>query len=135
MSRKPTRVVTHLRITGFQSPAAEYAEARLSLDDRYGTEDPAINIIYLDCDYPLFGLKKGDEIAVLMGGRPAHNDLVYTNLHGESGVFRFERRDGVGHLHPSKYQRDELDDVICGVILSQHRHLVDKDRRSAIIHY
>lgn len=125
MTRDYGNNITHSPITGFQSPAAEYAQKRLSIDEKYDTFNPEMQFITLEQDHYLFGLKKGDLLQIRRDLNPKHNDLIYTSFAGENGIFRFLRHDKVGSLYPPKYNRDQLDDVISGVIVAIHRSMVE----------
>jgi hypothetical protein len=112
------------QITGFPSACEEYHQNELSLDERLGITDPARRLVPLAVDAPLFNLRKGDLLLVDMARKPAHNSLVYTELRGETGIYRVERLNGKPTLFPSRYSTDEMDDVICGVIVALVRELI-----------
>lgn len=111
-------------MTGFQSACAEFAEDRLSLDQKYLTNPPAMYPLRVAADYKIFDLKKGDHLIVDRSLEPKHGDLVIAVISNEFKIARFTRVRGVGVLMPfnKKVGEDELlEDYIWGVVSSQHR--------------
>jgi DNA polymerase V len=112
------------QVTGFQSPCAEYGEDRLSLDEKYLTNPPAMFPVRVASDSRLFDLKKGDHLIVDRSLDPKPGDLVIAVISNEFKIARFNLVEGVGYLLPfnKRVGEDELgEDFIWGVISSQHR--------------
>lgn len=128
MNRDYGNNITQYQVTGFASPCAEYAEKGLSLDERYDSFNPALRRIEASCDAPLFGIRKGDLLDVLTGVEPIHNNLVLAIIHGEVGVFRFEKCLGQASLFPGQFSGAELEEAVAGVITAQHRELYTLDK-------
>ncbi len=114
------------QMTGFQSPCAEYAEDRLSLDERYLTNPPAMFPLRVSSDSKLFELQKGDELIIDRSLHPKIGDLVVAVISNEFVIARFTLHQGVPLLLPfNKKVGDEEngDDFIWGVVSSQHRRV------------
>lgn len=118
MSRDYGNAIVEERITGFQSPASEFAAKSLSIDERYSLGDPGTLVLTLATNAELFGFRAGDNLIINLGKKPRHNDLVLIDYHGEEGVFRYEFRDGKPKLFPPKFSAEELNDVLSGVIVA-----------------
>lgn len=63
-------------VTGFQSACAEFAQGGLSLDERCGTDNPAIKIVKLQADVPSIDFRKGDQLIVDTSLRPSKGDII-----------------------------------------------------------
>jgi DNA polymerase V len=114
------------QMTGFQSPCAEYAEDRLSLDERYLTNPPAMFPLRVSSDSKLFELQKGDELIIDRSLHPKIGDLVVAVISNEFVIARFTLHQGIPLLLPfNKKVGDEEngDDFIWGVVSSQHRRV------------
>lgn len=114
------------QMTGFQSACAEYAEDRLSLDERYLTNPPAMYPLRISSDSKLFELRKGDELLIDRSLDPKPGDLVVAVISNEFVIARFTLQQGVGLLLPynKKAGEDELgEDFVWGVVSSQHRRI------------
>ncbi len=114
------------QMTGFQSPCAEYAEDRLSLDQRYLTNPPAMFPLRISSDSKLFELRKGDELIVDRSLEPRLGDLVVAVISNQFVIARFSFIEGVPFLLPfnKKIGDEELgDDFVWGVVSSQHRRV------------
>ncbi len=113
-------------MTGFQSPCAEYAEDRLSLDQRFLTNPPAMYPLKVGTDSKLFELKKGDHIIVDRSLNPKVGDLVVAVINNEFKIARFSRNtNGEGLLLPFNKKVGDVEaeeDFIWGVVSSQHRN-------------
>ncbi|HXH76786.1 MAG TPA: S24 family peptidase [Bacteriovoracaceae bacterium] len=112
------------QMTGFQSACAEYAEDRLSLDERYLTNPPAMFPLRVSSDSRLFELRKDDELIIDRSLDPKSGDLVVAIISNEFVIARFSLNQGVAWLLPfnKKVGEDELgEDYVWGVISSQHR--------------
>ena len=114
-------------VTGFQSPCAEYAEDRLSLDQRFLTNPPAMFPLRVGGDSKLFDLKKGDHLIVDRSLDPRPGDLVIAVISNNFVIAKFSRGpDGSGWLLPMNKKVGDVEaeeDFIWGVISSQHRKL------------
>jgi len=114
-------------VTGFQSPCAEYAEDRLSLDQRYITNPPAMYPMRVGTDSKLFELRKGDHMIIDRSLDPKVGDLVVAVISNEFKIARFARnQNGEGILLPFNKKVGDVEaeeDFIWGVISSQHRKL------------
>lgn len=114
------------QMTGFQSACAEYAEDRLSLDQKYLTNPPAMFPLKVAADSKLFELRKGDHLIVDRSLDPKPNDLVVAVISNEFKIARFTFIQGTGFLLPynKRVGEDELgEDYIWGVVSSWHRKL------------
>jgi len=112
------------QMTGFQSPCAEYAEDRLSLDQFYLTHSAAMFPLRVSKDLPLFELRKNDQLIVDRSLSPKSGDLVVAVISNEFVIARFSfMKDGAYLLPFNKKVGDEEsgEDFIWGVISSQHR--------------
>ena len=111
-------------MTGFQSACAEYAEDRLSLDQKYLTNPPAMFPLKVATSSKLFELRKGDDLLVDRSLDPRPGDLVVAVIGNEFRLAKFTLVEGVAVLMPfnKKIGEDELgEDYIWGVVASQHR--------------
>jgi amino acid transporter len=57
-------------LTGFQSPASEFAEKPVSFDERYGIGNPGLKLLTVETDFPQFGVFKNDQLLVDLSKRP-----------------------------------------------------------------
>lgn len=64
------------KITGFQSPCAEFAGKPLSLDERYLTNRPSLFIVELSTNIPKLALIKGDKYLIDRSLNPRDGDLT-----------------------------------------------------------
>lgn len=112
-------------MTGFQSPCAEYAEDRLSLDEKYLTNPPAMYPLRVATDSKLFELRKGDHLIIDRSLDPKSGDLVVAVISNEFKIARFALTpNGEGILLPFNKKAGDVEaeeDFIWGVISSQHR--------------
>jgi hypothetical protein len=90
-------------LTGFQSPASEFAEKPVSLDERYGIGNPSIKLITVENDFPHLGVFKKDRLLVDLSKRPGPVSLVVTFMDDE---IKFFQGNKLTHL----------DDLTCGVV-------------------
>ncbi len=113
-------------MTGFQSACAEYAEDRLSLDERYLTNPPAMYPLLIKSDSKLFELRKGDHLIIDRSLDPRPGDLVVAVISNDFKIASFALGpDGPILLPYNKKVGDvELEeDFIWGVVSSQHRKI------------
>lgn len=114
------------QMTGFQSACAEYAEDRLSLDERFLTNPPAMYPVRVSFDSELFELRKGDELLIDRSLDPKPGDLVVAVISNEFVIARFVLQQGVPLLLPYNKQAgedEEGEDFVWGVVSSQHRRI------------
>ncbi|MGE3608285.1 MAG: LexA family protein [Bacteriovoracaceae bacterium] len=115
------------QMTGFQSPCAEYAEDRLSLDKQYLTNPPVMYPLRVSTDSQLFELRKGDHLIIDRSLDPRPGDLVVAVINNEFKIARFTKlASGDGILLPFNKRVGDVEaeeDFIWGVISSQHRKL------------
>ncbi len=113
-------------MTGFQSACAEYAEDRLSLDQRYLTNPPAMYPLLIKTDSRLFELRKGDHLIINRSLDPRHGDLVVAVISNEFVIARFSIGPNGAALLPFNKRPGDVEqeeDFIWGVVSSQHRVL------------
>lgn len=116
----------HQEMTGFQSPCAEFAEDRLSLDQKFLTNPPAMFPLKVATSSSLFELRKGDDLLVDRSLNARPGDLVVAVIGNEFKLARYQLLNGEATLMPfnKKVGEDELgEDYIWGVVASLHRKL------------
>jgi hypothetical protein len=89
-------------LTGFQSPASEFAQKPVSFDERYDLGNPSIKLLDVQRDFPQFGIRKGDRLLVDLSKRPGPVSLVVTIMDDEIHL-----------LQGNKFK--DLD-LVCGVV-------------------
>lgn len=112
------------QMTGFQSACAEYAEDRLSLDQKYLTNPPAMFLIKVAAGPKFFEFHKEDYLIIDRSLTPKSGDYVVAVISNEFKIAKFSFHEGHGLLLPfnKKVGEDELnEDYIWGVISSLHR--------------
>lgn len=112
------------QMTGFQSPCAEYAEEKLSLDKKFLSNPPAMFIVKVSVNSPYFNIKTGDFLIVDRSLQPKKNDLIIAVIDNEFKVARFDQQGKTAFLLPYNIPVgvDELDEnFIWGVVSSLHR--------------
>lgn len=114
------------QMTGFQSPCAEYAEKRLSLDQKYFSHPSSMFIMKLMSSYENFSLQKHDHLVIDRSLHPKDGDLVVAIIKSEFKVAKLSLYSGKRVLLPYNVIIDENceDDFIWGVISSLHRGLL-----------
>jgi hypothetical protein len=90
-------------LTGFQSPASEFAEKPVSFDERYGIGNPGLKLLTVETDFPQFGVFKNDQLLVDLSKRPGPVSLVVTILDDEIKLFQGNKMT-------------DFDDIVCGVV-------------------
>ena len=75
-------------LTGFQSPASEFAEKPVSFDERYGVGNPSIKLLTVEADFPHLGVFKKDQLLVDLSKRPGPLGLVVTFMDDEIKLFK-----------------------------------------------
>jgi|SRR5690606_24853610 len=115
------------QMTGFQSPCAEYAEERLSLDKKFLSNPPAMFPVKVSSDSLQFNIKKGDYLIIDRSLLPKHNDLVIAVINSEFKIARLDLiRNKRGLLLPYNILMgvdEEDNNFIWGVVSSLHRRI------------
>ncbi len=118
---------------GFPSPADDYVEAQLDLNDHIGGSDPGT--FFLRCSGDSMtgaGIYPGDLLVVRKGVEARSGDVVIAELDGEFTVKRWLKRGGRAWLMPDSDQYDPIEVrpghemVVWGVVshsLRMHREL------------
>lgn len=96
-------------LTGFQSPASEFAEKPVSFDERYGVGNPGLKLLTVENDFPHLGVFKKDQLLVDLSKRPGPVSLVVTFMEDEIKLFQGNKLTN-------------LDDCVCGVVKVIIRH-------------
>lgn len=78
------------KITGFQSPCAEYHEDILSLDERYLVNRPGIFIIEAATTSVKLGVRAGDKLIINRALIPKRSDLVLLVINNNFTLTRFD---------------------------------------------
>jgi hypothetical protein len=97
-------------LTGFQSPASEFAQKPVSFDEKYGVGNPGLKLLTVDHDFPHLSIFKKDQLLVDLSKRPGPMSLIVTFMDDEIKLFQ-------GNKHTN------LDDVVCGVVKVVIRNL------------
>jgi hypothetical protein len=90
-------------LTGFQSPASEFAEKPVSFDERYGIGNPSLKLLTVENDFPHLGIFKKDQLLVDLSKKPGPVSLVVTFMDDEIKLFQGNKLT-------------HLEDVICAVV-------------------
>jgi len=112
------------QMTGFQSPCAEYAEEKLSLDKKFLFNPPAMFIVRVGSNSPHFNIKKGDYLIIDRSLQPKPYDLIIAVINNEFKVARLDQRGKSRTLFPYNIPIgvDDMDEnFIWGVVSSLHR--------------
>jgi DNA polymerase V len=126
----PTRVIRQRIPAGFPSPAAEYAESSLDLNDYLITHKAATFLFtVVGNSMAKAGILDGDKVVVDRSIAPRHGHIVIAMLNAEYTIKRLYMRGGIIELRPenSDYQpiqlsgEDELQ--IWGVVTGSIRKL------------
>lgn len=91
------------QVTGFQSPAHEFAAKPLSFDEKYGVGNPALKLLTVQSDFPKLGVFKGDQLLVDLSKKAGAKSLVVTFLNDEVKLFKGT-------------PENIFEDVVCGVV-------------------
>lgn len=97
------------KITGFQSPCAEYHEEILSLDERYLVKHPGIFIIEAATTSVKLGVRAGDKLIINRSLAPKRDDLVLLVINNNFSLTRF-------HPEQLKDKDPESEDFLWGVV-------------------
>ena len=81
---------------GFPSPADDYVEAKLSLDEHFVSRPEATFFLRVQGDSMIgAGIHDGDLLIVDKSLTPQHGSIVIAEVHGELTVKRLYRKNGV----------------------------------------
>lgn len=95
---------------GFPSPADDYIERRLDLNEHLVRNPPATFFVRAQGDSMLgAGIHDGDILVVDRSIPPVHNKVVIAAVHGELTVKRLWMRDGMTVLRPENPAYPPLD--------------------------
>ena len=121
----------------FPSPASDYAENKLSLDELCGTNAPSVYLIRALSESHVEKIKAGAVLVVNSGVIPKDGNIITASIDGE---FRLVRFRSVPTLHlegldtpgtPLPYSNDELaalgDDLCFGVVTHVLNNLRSND--------
>lgn len=97
------------KITGFQSPCAEYHEDILSLDERYLVARPGIFIIEAATTSVKLGVRAGDKLIINRSLVPKRDDLVLVVINNNFTLTRF-------YPEQLKDKDPESEDFLWGVV-------------------
>lgn len=106
-------------MTGFQSPCEEYAEKRLSLDQRYITSPASTLIFKAANNSKFFNIHSGDKLIVDRALTPKHGDTVLVVINNEHHVKKINKEPNGIFLLPNRIplKGDEFsNDCIEGVV-------------------
>lgn len=97
----PTRLIRHRIPAGFPSPAAEYTEAGLDLND-YLVAHKAATFLFTVVGNSMakVGILDGDKVVVDRSVVPRHGHIVIAVLNGEYTIKRLYMHGGVIELRP-----------------------------------
>lgn len=97
----PTRIIKHRIPAGFPSPAAEYTEAGLDLND-YLIPHKAATFLFTVVGNSMSkaGILDGDKVVVDRSVTPRHGHIVIAVLNGEYTIKRLYMRGSVIELRP-----------------------------------
>ncbi len=95
------RLLTHRISAGFPSPAADYAEEGLDLNDYLVRNKPATFMFTVKGDSMIgASIEEGDKVVVDRSLRPRHNDIVVAVVDGEYTIKRLYKHRGRVELRP-----------------------------------
>lgn len=125
MPLNPVPLHSHSISAGFPSPADDYVEDHLDLNELLISNKPATFFLRVKGDSMLnAGIHDGDIIVVDRSLRPAHRSIVVAVVDGELTVKRLHIRGSSAELHAEnpKYEpirlHDEQELIIWGVVTS-----------------
>ena len=95
------RLLTHRISAGFPSPAADYAEEGLDLNDYLVRNKPATFMFTVRGDSMIgASIEDGDKVVVDRAITPRHDDIVVAVVDGEYTIKRLYKQRGRIELHP-----------------------------------
>lgn len=96
-----TRLFLHRISAGFPSPAADYAEEGLDLNDYLVRNKPATFMFTVKGDSMVgASIEEGDKVVVDRALAPKHDDIVVAVVDGEYTIKRLYRHQGRVELRP-----------------------------------
>ncbi len=98
--RQDLRLLGHRLSAGFPSPAADYAEDGLDLNEYLVRNKAATYMFTVRGDSMTgAGIENGDKVVVDRSLRPAHEDIVVALVNGEFTIKRLHQHRGTVELH------------------------------------
>ena len=95
------RLISHRISAGFPSPASDYVEEGLDLNDYLVRNKPATFMFTVKGDSMVgASIEEGDKVVVDRSQEPQHNDIVVAVVDGEYTIKRLCMRDGAVELRP-----------------------------------
>jgi len=105
--------------TGFQSACSEFSQNSLSLDEYFLLKNPAIKIVRISVNAPLFGINEGDLLILDQQKVARHGDVVFATSSMINGIFRLEFNQSQPRLWPGQYVMNQQEEqVVLTPILS-----------------
>jgi DNA polymerase V len=124
-SRLPLPLYAARVVAGFPSPADDYIEGKLDLNQHLVKRPAATFFVRVEGDSMIgAGIHSGDILVVDRSLKPCHGKIVIAVLNGELTVKRLEQRKGVLRLLPENNSypiveiTDAMDFTIWGVVTS-----------------
>ncbi len=94
-------VISHRISAGFPSPAGDYIEDGLDLNDYLVRNKPSTFMFSVKGDSMVgAGIESGDKVVVDRAQTPKHNDIVIAVVNGKYTIKRLFRNQGRVELHP-----------------------------------
>ncbi len=94
-------VISHRISAGFPSPAGDYVEDGLDLNDYLVRNKPSTFMFSVKGDSMLgASIESGDKVVVDRAQHPKHNDIVIAVVDGEYTIKRLFKNQGRVELHP-----------------------------------
>ncbi len=122
-SRLPLPLYAARVAAGFPSPADDYIEGKLDLNEHLVKHPAATFFVRVEGDSMIgAGIHSGDILVVDRSLKPCHGKIVIAVLNGELTVKRLEQRKGVLRLLPENNSypiveiTDAMDFTIWGVV-------------------
>lgn len=95
------RLLSHRISAGFPSPAADYAEDGLDLNEFLVRNKTATYMFTVRGDSMIgAAIENGDKVVVDCSVAPAHGDIVVAVVNGEFTIKRLHKHQGQVELHP-----------------------------------
>lgn len=114
---------SHRVPAGFPSPAADYLEKHISLDELFDIRAPHVYLVKIEGESMMgAGIYDGDLVIVDRSREPQHGDIVIAGLNGEPVCKRLHRRDRQVILHsenkayPARHILEGDEMVVWGVV-------------------
>ncbi len=95
------KVISHRISAGFPSPAGDYVEDGLDLNDYLVRNKPSTFMFAVKGDSMVgASIESGDKVVVDRAQHPKHNDIVIAVVDGEYTIKRLFKNQGRVELHP-----------------------------------